>query len=115
MKVRLDRGTGQGGSPAFSLLEIIVALSLIAILATFFTYQAVESRSEEALRMASTELRKLALKASRQSTAYREESRITFEAEGFYLGEATAYETRPITLGKYRPTIAVFKLVAKNW
>lgn len=63
---------------AFSLLEMVVSLAIIAILTGYFMVRFSESQEEQLLSPPSSQLRLLSQRALRQASAYREEYTMVF-------------------------------------
>jgi len=69
--------------PAFTLLEMLITLGVIALFAGYFVLRFDDGRTEEALTQASSELRIAALRSKRQSYAFRQDRHIVLVPGGF--------------------------------
>lgn len=74
-----------GNSRGFTLLETIIVLGIMAMFLGFFLLRFDDSREEEILREAADSVRKVALKAKRESYAFRKDRFIRFGRNGFEL------------------------------
>lgn len=83
---RTISGTGSGGG--FSLLEILITLSIILVFAGLFMLRFEDGRSEEAVREASGGIRQLAIKAKRSAFAYRRDHYLVFAGREVLLTDA---------------------------
>lgn len=76
-----------GSRRGFSLLEILITLSIIVLFTGFFAFRFQSSAGEEALEEASQNLRFMALKAKRRAHSFRQDQFIHFTKSGFFLSE----------------------------
>lgn len=91
----LRTGGRRGG---FTLLEIVVSLAIVTILGTLFVFRFAGNSAEEQLREPAEDLRRLARMANRQSAAFRDDYRITFFQDGFFLSRE-ALTDRTLAIG----------------
>jgi len=76
----------------FTLLEIIVSIAIASILVTMFAVRFATESKGEALQQPAMEIRKMARAANRNASAYRDEYRITFFKDGFFLSRVPIFE-----------------------
>lgn len=80
--------TGKPRSRGFTLLETIIVLGIMAMFLGFFVVRFDDSRTEEILTEAADNIRLAALKAKRESYAFRKNRFIRFGPRGFELADS---------------------------
>jgi prepilin-type N-terminal cleavage/methylation domain-containing protein len=83
-----------GRHAGFTLLEIVVSLAIVSILGTLFAVSFAGDSTEERLREPANALKRLARTANRQAAAFRDDYRITFFEDGYFLSRAALPDRR---------------------
>lgn len=85
--------TSATGEPrGFSLLEILIVVSVIVLFSGLFALRFDDSQSEELLTRATVDLKATALKAKRRSYAFRRDHYVVFSSRAFRLSEVASAE-----------------------
>ena len=83
-------------SRGFSLLEILIVLTIIVLFSGLFALRFDDSRGEELLSRASVGIKSASLKAKRRSFAFRRDQYIVFTANGFRITERGGEGEEPL-------------------